>query len=304
VFVQSGSTWSQQAKLTVSGPPDAGFGGPVAISGSTVIVGSQDAGKAYQGAAYVFVRSGSTWSQQAELTASGAGHGQLGCSVAISGQTALIGAIGADAALVFVQSGSTWSEQAALTPSNATGLECGSVRISGQTAVIGRPHQNLSTGAAYVFAQSGSTWSQQAELTAPDGAEGDMFGSSVAISGETVLVGAPNHNSDTGAVYVFAQSGSTWSQQAELTPPGAAAGDEFGSPVAISGQTALIGEGGSEAVYVFAQSGSTWSQQAELTAPVAGDAFGSSVAIDGETAVIGAPYTNSDIGAAYVFAPV
>jgi hypothetical protein len=144
-----------------------------------------------------------------------------------------------------------------------------------------------------------SSVSQQAELTATDGASGDQFGDSVAIYGSTAVVGAPLKNSSTGAAYVFVRSGDAWSEQAELTPSGAAGFDQFGSSVAIYGSTAVIGaplqNSSTGAAYVFVRSSAGWSQQAELTAPDGGS-FGSSVAISGSTAVIGSPSTNSSAG--------
>ena len=148
---------------------------------------------------------------------------------------------------------------------------------------------------------------QQAELTAADGAPGDAFGGSVAISGSTAVVGAPDRNSQTGAAYVFTRSGTTWSQQAELTAADAAAGDYFGISVAISGSTAVVGAYGNNsqtgAAYVFTRSGTAWSQQAELTAAdaTANALLGVSVAVSSSAAVAGAYGKNSSTGAAYVF---
>jgi hypothetical protein len=174
--------------------------------------------------------------------------------------------------------------------------------------VIGASTKNSNTGAAYVFVWSGTTWSQQAELTASDAAAGDVFGRSVAISGSTAVVGAPAKNSATGAAYVFVQSGTTWSQQAEVAASDAAAGDQFGYSVAIYRSTALIGapykNNYTGAAYVFERSETVWKQRATLTAAHAasGEEFGYSVAIYRSTAVIGAPFKNNATGAAYVFA--
>src|SRR5579884_706866 len=198
------------------------------------------------------------------------------------------------------------SQQAELTSDLGYGFGY-SVAISGSTAVIGAPYKLSGIGAAYVFVHSGSGWSEQAELTASDGAAGDEFGASVAISGFTAVIGSPIHNSGTGAAYVFVRSGSSWSQQAELTASDGAVGDHFGGSVAFSASRAVIGaaqhNSAKGAAYLFVRSGSSWSQRRELTASngVAGDDFGTSVAAYGTTAVIGAPGTNSRAGAAYVF---
>jgi hypothetical protein len=331
VFEQSGSTWTQKAELSASdGATYDQFGASVSVSGTTVVIGAPMhavGGNSHAGAVYVFVQSGSTWIQQAELTASdGSVDNTFGASVSVSGTTAVIGALGhtfgsnnyAGAAYVFEQSGSTWTQQAELTASDgAAGDNFGtSVSVSGTTAVIGAPSHavgaNSNAGAAYVFEQSGSTWTQQAELTAGDGASGDNFANSVSVSGTTAVIGAPNHtvgsNVTAGAAYVFEQSGSTWIQQAKLTASDGAGGDNFGNSVSVSGTTAVIGAHnhtvgsnyGAGAAYLFEQSGSTWIQQAELTAKDGTEYvwFGTSVSVSGSMVLIGA----SGHDAAYVFA--
>jgi hypothetical protein len=303
VFTRSGSTWPLQAILIASdNAANDVFGSSVAVAGSTAVVGAPEHGP--NGSAYVFVRSGSTWRQQDELTApSGSLGGVFGTSVALSGSTAVVGApgtaSGTGAAYVFTRSGSTWPGQAILT--GAAGGNFGSsVALSGSTAVVGAPGTASGTGAAYVFTRSGSTWPQRAELAAAGGTSGDNFGSSVALSGSTAVVGAPGTSSVTGAAYVFVRSGSTWSQQAGLTAADAA--HAFGNSVAISGSTAVVGAPGTNTftgtAYVFALP----SQQAALTASDgASGHFGFAVAVSGSTAVVGAPGTNSGTGAAYVY---
>jgi hypothetical protein len=246
VFVRSGTAWSQQAKLTAS---DAhvfdNFGASVAISGPTVAVGAY--GKnAFTGAAYVFVRSGTAWSQQAKLTASDGKRGYFGDSVAISGSTVVVGAEAKNfftgAAYVFVRSGTAWHQQARLTAADPAkdSVFGDSVAVSWSTVVVGANHYYGSgTGAAYVFVRSGTAWSQQAKLTAPGPATIDYFGSSVAILGSTAVVGAPGQTSP-GAAYVFVRSGTAWSQQAKLTASDGASRDFFGGSVAISQSTAVV----------------------------------------------------------------
>jgi hypothetical protein len=237
VFVHSGATWAQGAKLT--GSDRAGldqFGASVAVSGdgSTAVIGAGAAdigGNPLQGAAYVFVRSCAIWAQEAKLTASdGATFDQFGLSVAISGDgsTAVIGAAGADvdgnpsqgAAYVFVRSYATWPQQAKLTVSDGSGLPGlgSSVAVSGNgsTIVVGAAGAdvdgNPSQGAAYVFARSYGTWTQQAKLTASDGTVGSLFGETAAVSadGKTAVFGAVGaHFTGTvnqGAAYVFVRA--------------------------------------------------------------------------------------------------
>jgi len=265
VFTRSGTTWSQQAQLTASdGAANDEFGWSVALSGDTALVGAWkdniDA-NAKQGSVYVFTRSGSTWNQQAKLTASdGAAGDQFGTSLALSGDTAVVGAYYDDvtgnqdqgSAYVFTRSGTTWSQQAHLIASDgaADDLFGISVALSGDTALVGACFYNVGgnfrQGSAYIFTRSGTSWSQQAKLTAADGAAGDFFGGSVALSGDTALVGAflddVGVNADQGSAYVFTGSGSTWSQQIKLTASDGAAGDNFSYlAVALSGDTALVG---------------------------------------------------------------
>jgi hypothetical protein len=164
-----------------------------------------------------------------------------------------------------------------------------------------------------VFTRSGTAWTQQQELTAADAAAGDRFGDSVALSsdGSTALIGADAKASAAGAAYVFTRSGTTWTQQRELTASADATGDDLGVSVALSGDggIALVGAAGTTsatgAAYVFSRSGTTWTRQQRLAASdgAAGDRFGSSAALssDGSTALIGAPTRNSSAGAVYAF---
>jgi hypothetical protein len=267
VFVQNGATWTQQTKLTSSdGAYNDVFGYSVALDANTAVVGANN--KAFgslntsnvcycDGAAYVFVRNGTTWSQQQKLLASDVGQDDgFGTSVAVSGNIAVIGAPfmtkqNLGAAYVFVQNGTTWSQQQELTASDgANGDHFGiSVAVSGNTALIGAylktVGSNQSQGAAYVFLQSGSTWAQEQELTASDGGPFDAFGWSVALSGDTAVIGAVHKTfgsiQNQGAAYVFVGSGAAWSQQSELTSSDGAANDDFGSSVALDGETAVVG---------------------------------------------------------------
>ena len=169
----------------------------------------------------VTARAASSPHQQAELTPSdGTNTEVFGYSTAVSGDTAIVGARfknnQAGAAYVFIRSGSGWTQQAELTGSATAAFERfgSSVALAddGDMALVGAPNQSTGAGAAYVFTRSGSTWSERAELTASD--TGGGFGWSVALpdDGHSALVGAPFHNGDVGAAYVFTRSRSTWSQ--------------------------------------------------------------------------------------------
>ena len=319
VFTQSGSTWIQTAKLTASdGAAYASFGSSVSISGNVIVVGA-DGANSYQGAAYVFTESGSTWTQTAKLTASdGAAGDFFGNSVSVSGDTVVVGAENATvggndqegAAYVFTESGSTWTPAAKLVESGGASADTfgSSVSISGNTIVVGAPSAMVGTtnyyqGAAYVFTGSGSTWAPADELSAADGKSGDLFGLSVSISGNMIVVGADQATVGTngyqGAAYVFTGSGSAWSPTATLTAPDGAADDHFGDSVSISGDAVVIGAPGAAvggnsfqgAAYEFTESGSGWSPTATLTAPdgEAYDGFGDSVSISGNAIAVGSP---------------
>ena len=262
MFTRSGTTWSQQAELTASdGVALDQFGISLALSasGSQLVIGANGKNNG-AGAAYVFTRSGTTWSQQAELTGS---IGQFGASVALSGTTLVVGAPSANSfkgeADVFVGSGATWSEQATLAaPADAVYFGT-SVGASGSIALIGAPASGAnSSGAAYVFVQSGTQWTEQAELLASDPGYDDGLGTAVALAGSVALVGAPywQNMASVGAAYEFVQSGTVWTQQAELTGSDGASSDYFAGAVAIGGSNALIGSWGKKtntgAAYVFA----------------------------------------------------
>jgi hypothetical protein len=328
----------QQAHLTAGdGVASDYFGHSVAVSGDTALIGAiwdDVGGNADQGSAYVFVRSGAGWLQQTKLTVpDGAAGDYFGWSVALDGETAVVGArndaIGTNAgqgsAYVFARSGTAWILQAKLTAADGGANDAfgSSVAVHGDTALVAATGHDVGgrtdQGAAYAFARSGASWSQQAELTASDGAAGDFFGCSVALAGDTSLVGASGHdiggNTNQGAAYVFVRSGTAWSQQARLAAADGAANDAFGSSVAVSGDTAVVGAprhdvGGRAdqgAAYVFVRSGAAWGQQAELTASAgaAADVFGTSVALCDDCALAGAPRDylghSSSPGSAYAF---
>jgi hypothetical protein len=334
-----GLSISQQAKLVAAdGADNDQFGYSVALSGGTALVGAPLAdvdGWPERGAAYVFVRSSDGWIQQAKLVPpDGPGVGRFGSSVAISGDTALVGAPsygsginhGQGAAYVFVRSGTAWTLQSLLTAADGAGADIFgySIALDGQTALIGAPGVDTlpitNRGAAYLFERHGTTWVQQAKLLASDGTFSDRFGWSVALSGDTSLVGAIGDDigihTDQGSAYAFVRDGDTWRQQAKLQAQDGASFDQFGRAVALSGTTALIGApyawvGGNRyqgAGYVFAWGGGSWAPEAKLVASDGqpDDMLGLSVALWGNAAVIGAPGRRAGgairAGSAFLFA--
>lgn len=337
VFVRTGGVWTQQDKFIASDAAASdGFGWSVAVSADTALVGAigdDDSGN-YSGSAYVFVRSGGVWTEQAKLTASdSAAFDEFGHSVAVSGDTAVVGALydthtggtEAGSVYVFIRSGGVWTQQAKLTASDAAATENFgiSVAVSGDMALVGaRGAFNAGTviGSVYAFVRSGGVWTQQPKLTASDAAPNDYFGYSVAISGDMALVGAYGKNTGgtaAGSAYVFVRSGGVLTEQAKLTASDAAAYDFFGYSVAISGETALVGAyhdnhaGGTSAgsAYAFVKPSGGWTNMPETVKLTASDAasvdeFGYSVAISGDTALIGARgddhAAGPEAGSAYV----
>lgn len=259
------------------------FGGSVAVDGDTVVVSSQfEQGSDYAGAAYVFVRDGDTWSQQAHF----------------------INMAGADPYY-----GSAYGK---------------AVAVSGDTVVVGSPHvslspDNLYPGEVFVYVRNGTAWSQQAHLTSPNPEWFDEFGASVAISGDTLVVGNDGENNNgivnSGVAYIFTRTDDTWNQQARLAPSNPDQWDGFGGAVSISGDRLVVGAVGEAsnatglngnqadnsaleagAAYIFVRSGDTWRQQAYLKASNtdAEDWFGVSAAISNTSILIGAMEEDSN----------
>jgi len=331
VYVRDGDHWVQQAYLKASnvGAGDF-FGQSVAVAGDTVVVGAwgESSGATgvngdgnnnrarRSGAAYVFVREGTNWTQQAYLKASNTGGppgddigDRFGMSVAVSGDTAIVGA---------------WLEDSA-----ATGVD-------GDQSDDNAPN----SGAAYVFRRTGTNWMQEAYLKAGNSGPFLGFGQAVAMGQDTAVVGAGAGLLNSGGAYIFRRSGTEWVEEAYLTGSSVQSAEDarnFGHSVGISGGTVVVGApfdssssagvngveedtGAPEsgAAYVFVHSDTTWTRQAYLKASNtgSGDSFGQAVALDGDLLVIGAPredcasagvnldQTNdnaSNAGAAYVF---
>jgi phage gpG-like protein len=352
IFTRAGSTWSQQAILRASDAQASDyFGDSVSINsdGTYAIVGAhlEDTGGSNAGAAYIFTRAGSTWSQQAKIQASDAeANDVFGESVSINsdGTYAIIGAQyedtngnNAGAAYIFTRAGSTWSQQAKIQSSDISADDYfgWDVAMNSDTtyAIVGAPYENTG-GAAYVFTRSVSTWTQQQKIQSSDIQASDEFGKSVSMSSDATYAivgataedgGAGNPLANAGAAYIFTRAGSTWSQQAKLVPDDLQFIDNFGQVVAISGDgnTAIVGtqneDGGpgdplnnAGAAYIFTRSGSTWTQQAKITASdaQANDRLGVSVSLnsDGTYAIVGAHLEDGgagnptqDAGAAYIY---
>jgi hypothetical protein len=381
VFRRTGTVWQQEAYLKASNTgADDEFGYSVAISGDTLAVGAHnedsvatgingnqsDNTATESGAVYVFRRNSTVWQQEAYLKASNTGAGdEFGISVTLSGDTLAVGALREDSAAigvngsqtdntatdsgavyVFRRTGTAWQQEAYLKASNtgASDIFGESMALSGDTLVVGAFREDSAatgvngsqtdntasdSGAAYVFRRTGTTWQQEAYLKASNTGAGDQFGNSVALSGDTIAVGAyaeasaatgvNGNQADNsimygGAAYVFRRTGTVWQQEAYIKASNTGAGDQFGYSVALSAESLLVAAryeasaataiNGNQAddsaslsgaAYVFRRTGTTWQQQAYLKASNtdASDNFGFSVAISGDTLVVAAQFERS-----------
>lgn len=254
VFMHAENAWVKQQKLTASDRrPGAYFGNSVAIDGDTVIIGAYG-----NETAYIFSRNGDNyWVEQAKLTPSDAGAGDwFGFNVAISGNTAIVSdsydqkkgkdPINAGSAYIFVRSGGHWTEQAKLTASDGAGEDRFgySVAIDEDTVIIGAIlNENASGGgAAYLFERDGTNWTEHSKFIASGVSNGGHhFGVSVAISGDTVIVGAHGNNGNAGAGYVFMRDRESWTKPLKLVARDFQPGDEFGISVASTSDVLIVG---------------------------------------------------------------
>jgi trimeric autotransporter adhesin len=389
VFVRENGSWRSQARLQGGATePGDGIGAALALSsdGNTLVVGApgenggsrgingneRSNARANSGAAYVFVRSGGNWTQQAYLKASNAdADDAFGTSVATAadGNTVAVGApyedgssrgINGDetsnggtdsgAVYVFARNGAAWSQQAYFKAFNKDPTDWFGYSVAmsgnGNTLLVGAPGEDSGAtgiggdaendgtrkaGAAYVYGRNGASWSGPVYVKASTTGASDWFGWKVAISGDsgTFAVASPREDGSSGgiggdqstngrplsgAVYVFTQSGATWSQTTYIKASSPDSGDQFGSALALNaaGDTLAVGAPGESsnaltiggnfldntasqagAAYVFRRTGSAWAQQAyvKATNTDAGDLLGSAVALsaDGNTLAVGAP---------------
>ncbi|MBK8170384.1 MAG: hypothetical protein IPK60_08550 [Sandaracinaceae bacterium] len=392
IFTRTGSAWTQQAYIKASNTDATDFfgysvsltsdgntlavGAPYEASNATGINGNQSNNAGYAGAAYVFTRTGSVWTQQAYIKSSNTeGFDWFGYPLTLSadgttlavasawedsnatginGNQANNSATNAGAVYVFVRTGSVWTQQAYVKASNISlysgfgnGLGLSSdgntlaVGATGEssnaTGIDGNQLNNFASaaGAAYVFTRAGSVWSQQVYIKASNAEASDYFGWCLALSsdGNTLAVGAyrersnatgidgdqaDNSADNAGAAYLFTRAGSVWSQQAYVKASNTGMDDSFGYSVALSsdGDTLAVGAYqeasnatriggnqvdnsavGSGAVYVFSRTGSVWMQKAYAKALSTGAiGFGYSVALssDGNTLAAGAPSESSN----------
>lgn len=307
--------WMQTARLTASdGQEDDSLGITLAISedGNTVVAGPIEHSLTFknEGAVYVFHRVNGTWTQEAELRSpSPANQGGFGFwGVAISGDTIAAGDLGGPASNfysgvdVFTRVNGVWQLSSVIELPNDPDFSPTGVALSGGTLVAANTGGNAGNGVAYVFGQVNGNWLLQSKLSPVDLSSGAGFGTSVDISGDTVLIGAPGapgSSAFSGAAYVFIKQDSTWVQTSKLTAADGVSGDSFGIAVSIQGGTIVAGAWGhatsagfnAGAAYLFRSKDNQWTQFAELAGSdvAAGGGFGGAIVFRNGTLLVGAP---------------
>jgi hypothetical protein len=256
VFTLVDGSWVESQKLVASdGQIFDNFGYSLGLDGTTALIGADGAtigDNGTQGAVYVFTESGGTWTESQKLVASDGGPGDIfGYSIAFDGATAMIGAYGASqsqgAVYVFDAAGGTFTESQKLVASDgAPNAYFGyATALSGSTFLVGAwgavPANIDMQGAAYIFTNTGGTWTQTQQILADDPGLQDKFGHAVALEGTTALIGADGVDSATGAVYAFDGTGGTWTQTQKFYASDASPAYQFGNPVTLDGNTALVG---------------------------------------------------------------
>jgi len=294
IYRFNGTSWLFDAKILASdGAIDDRFGRSVSISGDVAVVGAiwDDDNGIDSGSAYVYRYDGTTWIEEAKITASdGMTLDKYGWSVSITDNLIMVGAkwsdvtgIDSGASYIYRFDGSTWNEEAKLAPpSSLANDHFGySVSIEGDTAVAGATWDSdlgLKSGAAYVYRFDGTNWNEEAKLHASDGVTNDRFGYSVSISGDMVVIGDfahPDNGLDAGSAFLYKYDGSAWVEQSELLPSDGTTGDHYGRSVALSGNSIVVGayfddQGGLEA-------GSAYFIDITCTAPCPADLTGDGI---------------------------
>jgi hypothetical protein len=275
VYVRGSEGWELQQRLSAADAQSHDyFGSSVSIDSDTVVVGctSHDTVEYGEGAAYVFVRSGTTWTQQAQLIASdGKTADSFGESVSVSGDTIVVGAQASDdhgpgsgKAYMYVRSGTDWSEQQILSPSDLGpedifGVE---VDLDGDRALIGAyadDDDGVSSGTVYYYTRSGTTWTLQQQVHSPTAEAYRYFGMSVDVFGDRMVVGEPGYDAgatSTGRANYYELSGDTWTYVRSVVPSSYSENDNWGRSVAISEKAVIVA--GSTADAHGTDSGGAW----------------------------------------------
>jgi len=337
VYTREAANWTKEQCLSEEDEApnsDDGYG-VIAVSGNTLVVGAafDVTNGVIGGAVYVYVRDGHTWSLQQKLFASDrANFDQFGIAVDIVGDTIVVGAHGDNdegfqtgAVYVFRRNGTTWTEEQKLKASDAAPDSAfgSSVALSEQTIAIGAPSESsgaLSSGAVYVFVNDGTSWQQQGKIKANSAMNNQQLGSTVSVSGDTIVAAAPgeligepaddfNNVLSKGAVYIFERTGTSWDHQKRFFERDRNRTGGFAVRAAIDGDTIIVGDPTYDAgarftgaVYVFERKGNGWSLKHTLAANDGQflQAMGFSIAVSGDTVIAGTQ-SQFSIPAVYIF---
>jgi len=337
VYTREAANWTKEQCLSEEdeAPNNDDNYGVIAVSGNTLVVGAalDVTNGVIGGAAYVYVRDGHTWSLQQKLFASDrANFDQFGIAVDIVGDTIVVGAHGDNdegfqtgAVYVFRRNGTTWTEEQKLKASDAAPDSAfgSSVALSERTIAIGAPSESsgaLFSGAVYVFVNDGTSWQQQGKIKANSAMNNQQLGSTVSVSGDTIVAAAPgeligepaddfNNVLSKGAVYIFERTGTSWDHQKRFFERDRNRTGGFAVRAAIDGDTIIVGDPTYDAgarftgaVYVFERKGNGWSLKHTLAANDGQflQAMGFSIAVSGDTVIAGTQ-SQFSIPAVYIF---
>ena len=309
--------WAEASRITAPNAENGdNFGASVAASGNTLLV-SHVRDENARGSVYVYELRGGSWQQAGRLVPSDAVAGDsVGIGLTINGDVAMIAAAGSanrvGAVYVFRRSGGRWTQEAKLTPSNGQpGDQFGAaIAVSERWALIGAPLQEQARGGAYLFSRDASgTWTEVAHLISRTVSEGSRLGTSVALSGDQAIVGAPGRDESTGAVYIFTQPQGEWLAFGRLFPYDGGSQTQFGTSLSVRDDGLWVGAPGADTFqgaiyrYVWDAQGSTWGEVVKLRYPAStpGSGFAAVFDVDDALAVAGLPGAYNGEGAAVVY---
>ena len=324
IFERMGDTWAQSQLINAPGPHfSKNFGESLAMNDSILIIGAPAtniSGNSAQGIVYVYKWNGSAWAYDQQLLSSDGSSGDaFGSAVGVHGNHLAVGApvkLPRGSVYMFEFDGIDWMEQDILSgtlPNPGGDFFGGALAIEDSTLIIGAYSQDVNgiaqSGVAYAFSLNGSGWSISDTLIPMTAQTADFMGQSVALRGNTALVGAPARNSASGVVFAFARSGTQWVHTADLLPADPANFRRFGWSIELLDQYLLVGASGESIApsqtgraYVFKRAGPSFTEIAQLRASNedAVHRFASAVAGIGDHLLIGAPFTSGG-GLIYMF---
>lgn len=323
--------WTERSKLSPSdGAAGEFFGGSLALDGPRALIGAERhaATAPFSGAAYVFELDAGTWVERHKLLPSdGKESDYFGTAVALRGDAALVGAphhgdrpARSGAVYAFARGPGGWTEKQKLVPSDtkqddAFGSAIGMGTMGALIASASNDERGVNSGAVYFFQRRGEAWVHGGKLVGSDTRERDTFGRSLALDGDTAVIGAIAHHDDRGleigAAYVFVHGAGGWTEQGKLVASDAQHGDLFGHSVAISGDTIVVGAIGRSdpedrvgAAYVFQRTKGVWAplQKLQFSDAKRRQQFGRTVAVAGDTVLVASHGGDDSRGAVTVFA--